>query len=405
MIKQIFKLLWKKRTNNAFLVVEMVLAFLILFGVISLSSKFLDRYQQPLGLKHENTAYAFIDFPTWQKQEFNFKDKPGYDTLAYRDRKRALQRSLVAVSGIEELSFTNSVAPYLQNNWSTGNTTNDKELISYDETQLLFADEHFDKVYDINVIDGKWIEKEELQGKYESVVVNQLFVDRFYKDKGSIVGQKLHHYGEVKEIVGVVDNFKYQGDFFEEKPLMFPYLSRHDLTLFAQFKYNADTNPNWEADFQRKMEQEMRGIDFTFNTMTNQRWGLNRRFWAPMIGLFALCGFLLINIAMGLFGILQYNIKKRRGEIGLRKALGATNGSIRGQFISETMILTAIALMIGFVFAIQVPLLKLFDIDNKYLYFGIAVSAGIILFIVLLCSILPSAQASRIEPAVALHEE
>src|SRR5690606_6128134 len=131
----------------------------------------------------------------------------------------------------------------------------------------------------------------------------------------------------------------------------------------------------------------------------------NRASWVPIIGLFALTGFLLINIAMGLFGILRYNISQRRPEIGLRKAVGASTGHIRHQFVGEMVVLTSLALLVGLVFAIQAIFLGVLTMDAPIYWSALAVALLMIYGIVILCSLIPSTQAAAIEPAVTLHEE
>jgi putative ABC transport system permease protein len=116
-------------------------------------------------------------------------------------------------------------------------------------------------------------------------------------------------------------------------------------------------------------------------------------------------GFLLINIALGLFGVLFTQINHRRAEIGLRKAMGATPGEVTAQFVSEVLLVTAAGLLVGTFFAIQVPLLELLPIPGKYFYFGIGASIVTILIIVTICALLPSRQAAGLHPAHVLHEE
>ena len=81
-----------------------------------------------------------------------------------------------------------------------------------------------------------------------------------------------------------------------------------------------------------------------------------------MIIMVIVAGFLIINVALGLFGVLWYNINKRRGEIGLRRAVGATGNSISKQLVGEAMVLSTISLIIGSFFAVQFPLLNVFDL-------------------------------------------
>jgi putative ABC transport system permease protein len=58
--------------------------------------------------------------------------------------------------------------------------------------------------------------------------------------------------------------------------------------------------------------------------------------------------FLLLIPAINLIGIVLSSVKKRKGEIGLRKAFGATKKTIVQQVLFENMILTGIGAVIGF---------------------------------------------------------
>ncbi|MGY0038291.1 ABC transporter permease [Pedobacter sp. NJ-S-72] len=125
----------------------------------------------------------------------------------------------------------------------------------------------------------------------------------------------------------------------------------------------------------------------------------------PMVIFIIVAGFLIINVALGLFGVLWYNINKRRGEIGLRRAIGASGKSVSYQLVYESLILATMSLTIGFLFAIQFPLLHVFDIPASAYLIAILLAVIFIYLLVFLCSLYPGKQAAAIHPAVALHEE
>ena len=124
-----------------------------------------------------------------------------------------------------------------------------------------------------------------------------------------------------------------------------------------------------------------------------------------MVALLSMCGFLCLNVALGLFGVLSYSISKRRSEVGLRRAVGASGGSIAQQFTLEVILLAAVALIIGIFFAVQIVFFDLVDANSSIFYRGIVYGAGVILLVVTICALYPSLQASRIHPATALHED
>jgi len=139
--------------------------------------------------------------------------------------------------------------------------------------------------------------------------------------------------------------------------------------------------------------------------LTNKHTSINYFTLVPMIVSLIVAIFLIINVALGLFGVLWYNINKRRGEIGLRRAIGASGKSVSTQLVSESMILATLSLIIGTFFAIQFPLLNVFDLPAEVYLTAIGLSILFIYFLVFICSLYPGKQAAAIYPAVALHEE
>ena len=71
-----------------------------------------------------------------------------------------------------------------------------------------------------------------------------------------------------------------------------------------------------------------------------------------------ICAFLLINVALGLFGVIWYNTHRRKAEIGLRRAMGAHRSLIYIQIMGEALVLSLFGIFIGGFFAIQFPVLK-----------------------------------------------
>ncbi|MEO0877434.1 MAG: FtsX-like permease family protein, partial [Bacteroidota bacterium] len=119
----------------------------------------------------------------------------------------------------------------------------------------------------------------------------------------------------------------------------------------------------------------------------------------------SICGFLILNIALGLFGVLFYNINKRRAEIGLRRALGASQSEITSQFTLEVFLVAFIAMLLAAILAVQFPLLGVLEIPSENFYWSILATFGLISIVVFACAFMPSRQAAGIHPAAALHEE
>lgn len=129
-----------------------------------------------------------------------------------------------------------------------------------------------------------------------------------------------------------------------------------------------------------------------------------QRLISAMAGLFALLAALLAMV--GVFGVMTYNVRRQRRELGIRVALGAESGTVRRLVFARGLRLAAIGGSIG---ALGAWLLAgtlqtmLDDVQpNDPLVF--AGTAVVILTAALLASWLPARAAGKTDPMVALRD-
>jgi putative ABC transport system permease protein len=120
-----------------------------------------------------------------------------------------------------------------------------------------------------------------------------------------------------------------------------------------------------------------------------------------------IAGFLLVMVGFGLFGVLWQNTTRRIPEIGLRRAVGASAGSIYRQIIGEQMMLSTFAMVVGLVLLVQLPLTGALGsyLDWRVFAGAAVLSMAVIYLISLLCALYPGWRASRLSPTEALHYE
>jgi len=121
----------------------------------------------------------------------------------------------------------------------------------------------------------------------------------------------------------------------------------------------------------------------------------------------------LIVGGIGIMNIMLVSVSERTGEIGLRKAIGATNNDILKQFLLEAVILTASGGVIGmilgntFSYVLSLALSYFLDVSWKFVLPLQAMAVGIFVSTIVgvVFGIYPARRASRLDPVEALRYE
>lgn len=390
MIRHIIRLLWNKRKNNAMMVLEIMLSFFVLFAVLTFVISNYVRYKSPMGFDTED-IYSV---------HFSYDYNNDMDSIQLLETHKILKEELLRNENITDVALNNGVIPFSGSQWTTTNDDNGFEI----ETQISMTDHDYFKTMGIKILEGRSFLPEDLNNKYPPIMVSKNFKEAYYPDQ-PLLDSILLLDGEHK-VCGIFEHYKYMGEFSDEGNMIFYYLPEGDENIRnIMFRVKPGTKATFEEEVNNTIAGILKSNDFIIENLDNERKQSSARIWIPIVALLSIATFLCINVALGLFGALWQNITKRRAEIGLRRALGAHTTNISLQITAEIMTLTVIGILIGLFFAMQFPLLKVFDIENSNYIYAMLSSGGIILLLVLLCALYPSSLAAKIHPAVALHEE
>jgi predicted permease len=111
--------------------------------------------------------------------------------------------------------------------------------------------------------------------------------------------------------------------------------------------------------------------------------------------------------SVGLYAVLSYVVSQRVPEIGVRLALGASPGAVRGMVVSQGMRLVVVGVLLGLVAALAMGRLlaaQLYGVDPVDPV-TLAVAAAIFVAIAMLASLLPAARAAGTSPLDALRAD
>ncbi len=115
----------------------------------------------------------------------------------------------------------------------------------------------------------------------------------------------------------------------------------------------------------------------------------------------------LVLACVGIYGIMAYSVANRRNEIGIRLALGAQPGQVRGMILRESTWLAVAGIAVGVGAAL--PLTRLV----KSMLYGIqpydptTLAAGILILltVALVASWIPARRAAGVQPMEAVRHE
>lgn len=265
----------------------------------------------------------------------------------------------------------------------------------------------------LRLVEGRFFEEGDVDGKPERYVVDEDFARKYFPGKSAVgghftFGQRPEKPEDWPVIIGVVRNVPHNG--VEDKsgnPFIYQVMRGRPggFGLFVR-------TPRSLEDITNVMRAKIREIDPAINIFSTATMASaveesydNRR--AVMFLLAAFAGLALFLSALGIYGVLAYDVSQRTREIGIRGAIGASQGQIVGLIIAQGLWKTAIGLALGLAGAIglsryMTSLLFQVKATDPAVY---AVVSLVLVLVALLASYLPARRAAKIDPLVALRDE
>lgn len=385
--------------------IALSLALVVLAGL--LVSTFTRLAWQPLGLESRRVVVA---------------ETTVEETVPVESREalfRTLRDAVSRVAGVDEASMA-IVTPLSGRGWNTAILDVDGVPASGDMRQRLawangISDGYF-ATYGTAFIAGRDVAPTDDAGSPRVAVVNQAFVRR-YLGGGAALGRQVREGtgrpGEVSEprlIVGVVADAVYRDLRREVPPTMYVPLWQAEGGSRSSISIAARVHAGSSAGLVEPVRRALEGSDarVTAQVMGHEVLVHNalvqERLIATVAGLFGAMA--LLVAVVGLYGVTAYAVSRRRSEIGLRLALGATPGRVVGLVLGRVAALVVLGIVAGLALslwagrAVRVLLHGLEPHDPVVL----GGAALVLLVTGGLAGLVPAWRAARTDPAAALRD-
>ncbi|WP_158752086.1 ABC transporter permease [Acidobacterium sp. S8] len=379
------------------IVTQVALALVLLSGALLFARSFRNLLALNAGFEQDHILTA----------EFN------YSALHLpQERRPAFQKDLLdrvsAIPGVQSVAST-FIVPISHSGWD-----DNIDVPGGPQRQTIWFNSvspSFFQTLRIPLVSGRDFNDLDTPTSPRVAVVSETFARKFFQGANP-VGKIVTDSGKpdkTYQIIGMVKDMKYQNLREDFLPILFVSSTQdkdlgEGVTLMirsndsmeslasAVKRVAADVNPSMVLTlsiFRTEIKEDLSG----------------ERLMANLTGFFGALAIILAIV--GIYGVISYMVARRKGEIGVRMALGAARRNILVMIVREAFILLGIGTLIGTAIAIAVGVMARSMLFGLKAYDPVILGSSILglAVIVILSSLLPARRAASIDPMVVLREE
>ena len=399
-IKPIVSSLLRSKSGPVLLFLQMMLSVAIIANASFIISERLEMMQRESGIVEE--------------EAITFRAGTFYSTLSPEVENKHNQEILRNLPNVKAVTSTN-MFPLSGGGWNTNlsnKPSSDPEgAKSTPHLAQYMANEHFIEALGLKLVEGRNFYPDEIthsqtgSNSIVKLIVAKKFADEYWEGE-SAIGKILYQGEEPLEVIGVVE--KLQGAWVQSDNIDYSFVMGIDYgSQGANSMYIVRAEPQYIPELKKQITDALIAensyrVTPEFETVKEAR-TRSYKGDALMVSMLSIVIVLLLLIsALGLSGMVMFNVQRRTKQIGTRRALGARKRDIINQFLIENYLICLSAGLLGGLLALQLgrQLMKHYNLPMLDISYAFATVLG--LFIVTTIAVLlPARKAATISPAIA----
>jgi predicted permease len=388
------------RLGKALVVAQLAISMVLLVGATLFVGTLVKLYAVDRGFDSDGVLVV------------NVRTSRPYPAPRVKAVQRALLERLQAVPGVRSASAT-AMLPVSGNLWDRSVQVEGYRFRLDEPEQVGFnviAPSYF-ATLGTPLLAGREFSDRDANTAPKVTIVNESFARYFFGNE-SALARRVTSVNVTYEIVGVVRDAKYQN--IRDgmiKTMYIPWMQRDDAQP-SSYSYLARVVSGDPMRLVPGLDRVIREADPALRLRTARSYAAivdqsigTERILATFGAFFGALA--LLVAALGMFGVLAFQVARRTNELGVRMALGASRRAMMGLILRDVVVMVVAGVSIGAGVA-----LLLTGLAAKIL-FGLtptdpsvfAVAASVLAVAAVLAGWLPAVRASRVDPLVALRHE
>lgn len=276
-----------------------------------------------------------------------------------------------------------------------------------------------DKMLNLNMIHGRYLNETDVDGAKPRLVIEAKTAKKMFGTENA-VGKTvdLTVEGELKEFA-VVGVYKEEDSIFTAMNTgqndfgYIPYTLMPDQANWTAYFYlytkegvNQQEAGTKITAYMDKMKDRVDGY-YSYESAEAQANMMTSMLGTVSTAIGIIAGISLLVGGIGIMNIMLVSVTERTREIGIRKSLGARTGDILFQFLTESMIISAIGGLIGTLLGCGIAAagMKAFGVDFIINPMVIVMAVGFSAMVGMFFGIYPARRAAKLDPIEALRYE